>query len=58
MQKKDVCKLCDGTGVMTLPFEYPNFIDSRWCHLCDAGEKFARIVNDIIARTYKKVRAA
>ena len=58
MKTHHACPLCKDTGVVVCFSEYPNLIDSRWCHLCEAGGELARKVGDIIARTLGTVRAA
>jgi hypothetical protein len=58
MKAKKVCTLCKDTGVVVFTFEYPNLIDSQWCDQCEAGRKLASLIDDLIARTLPKVRAA
>jgi tartrate dehydratase alpha subunit/fumarate hydratase class I-like protein len=58
MKAKTVCPLCKDTGIVLFTIEYPNLIDSRWCHQCEVGARLALLVDSIIARTLRKVRAA
>ena len=58
MKPAEVCPICKDAGVVVRFSEYPNFIDSQWCHRCEAGRELARKAGDIVARTKGKVRAA
>jgi hypothetical protein len=58
MKTSPACPICKDTGIIVRFSEYPNLIDSQWCHLCEAGGELARRVSDILARTLGKVRAA
>jgi hypothetical protein len=54
------CPVCRGEAIVTGATDYPNLEQRRWCPNCEAGQKLADKLAEIVARTLaaERTRAA
>lgn len=48
--RRSLCPVCGGTGFAVGPIDYPSFENRRCCSECEAGQRIADRILEIVAR--------